>query len=179
MCTSAPGPAHTRGDSLDDVEAVAIHANAMTRTFGIAFDGCTLPGQSEPLFTVDAGKMEIGLGIHGEPGIDTAEMLPAGEIARMLVETVLNDTPNGAGNRAAVMLNGLGSTKYEELFVLYKDVQKELDKAGLELYEPMVGEFVTSLDMAGCSLSLMWLDDDLQVLLDAPASTPAYTRTGG
>lgn len=172
------GAAAARGESLDGVEAVAIHANARTRTFGIAFDGCTLPGQSAPLFTVDAGQMEVGLGIHGEPGIRTEDMLPASDIAKMLVDTVLADTPADAGSRAAVMLNGLGSTKYEELFVLYKDVSQQLEAAGIEIYQPLVGEFVTSLNMAGCSLSLMWLDDDLQALHDAPASTPAFTLIG-
>jgi dihydroxyacetone kinase len=161
------------------VEAIATHANAMTRSFGIAFDGCTLPGQSETLFTVDAGQMEIGLGIHGEPGVETTDMRPASEIAKLLVDTVLADTPDGAGSRAKVMLNGLGSTKYEELFVIYKDVSRELESAGIEIYQPMVGEFVTSLNMAGCSLSLIWLDDDLQALHDAPAASPAYTRIGG
>lgn len=173
------GASAWRGDSLDDVERVAIHANAMTRTFGVAFAGCTIPGQPQPLFTVDPDKMEVGLGIHGEPGIRTAEMLPASELARLMVDTVLADTPEGAGSRAALLLNGLGSTKYEELFVLYKDVYKLLEKAGIEIHEPYVGEFVTSLDMAGCSLSLMWLDDELQELHDAPASTPAFTRLGG
>ena len=173
------GASAARGDSLDGVEATAIHANAMTRSFGIAFDGCTLPGQSEPLFTVEPGQMEIGLGIHGEPGVDTADMRPAAEIAKLLVDTVLADTPDGAGNRAAVMLNGLGSTKYEELFVIYKDVCKQLEPAGIEIHEPMVGEFVTSLNMSGCSLSLIWLDDELQSLHDALASSPAYTRIGG
>jgi dihydroxyacetone kinase len=173
------GASAARGDNLDDVEAAAMHANAMTRSFGIAFAGCTLPGQSEPLFTVDAGQMEIGLGIHGEPGVNTTDMLPAAEIAKLLVETVIADTPTTASSRAAVMLNGLGSTKYEELFVIYKDVSKQLGSVGIEVYQPMVGEFVTSLNMAGCSLSLMWLDDDLQALHDAPASSPAYTRIGG
>jgi dihydroxyacetone kinase len=173
------GASAARGDNLDGVEAVATHANAMTRSFGIAFDGCTLPGQSETLFTVDAGQMEIGLGIHGEPGVETTDMRPASEIAKLLVDTVLADTPDGAGSRAKVMLNGLGSTKYEELFVIYKDVSRELESAGIEIYQPMVGEFVTSLNMAGCSLSLIWLDDDLQALHDAPAASPAYTRIGG
>ncbi len=163
-----------RGDTLDTVEAVAKHANARTRTFGVAFAGCTIPGQSGPLFTVDPGKMEVGLGIHGEPGVRTAEMLPASEIARLLVQTVLQDCPQGVGSEVAVLLNGLGSTKYEELFVLYRDIARLLEQAGLQPYDPIVGEAVTSLDMAGCSLSLFWLDETLRPLLDARAVTPAY-----
>jgi dihydroxyacetone kinase len=170
------GASAWRGDSLDDVEAVAIRANEMTRTFGVAFDGCTFPGKSEPLFTVDSDKMEVGLGIHGEPGIDTTDMMLASELAALMVNKVLGDTPGDAGSRAALLLNGLGSTKYEELFVLYSTIKKLLDKEGIEIHEPYVGEFVTSLDMAGCSLTLMWLDDALQELHDAPASTPAFTR---
>lgn len=172
----AAGASAARGDNLDTVESLTRHANAMTRSFGVAFAGCTLPGQPEPLFTVEPDKMELGLGVHGEPGIETSDMLPARDIARLMVEKVLGDTPAGAGSKAAVLLNGLGDTKYEELFVLYKDVHRLLTEAGIQIHDPLVGEFVTSLDMAGCSLTLMWLDDDLQALHDAPCAAPAYTR---
>ncbi|MCB0059912.1 MAG: dihydroxyacetone kinase subunit DhaK, partial [Caldilineaceae bacterium] len=169
------GASAARGDSLDEVERLALKTNARTRSFGVAFAGCTLPGQRAPLFTVDAGQMELGLGVHGEPGISTGEMRPAREVADLLLDTLLADVPEGAGSRVAVMLNGLGSTKYEELFVLYKDVHRRLLAEGLELHDPIVNEMVTSLDMAGCSLSLLWLDDELAPLLDAPCTTPAYT----
>ena len=172
------GASAARGDGMDAVEEAARRANANTRTIGVAFAGCTLPGQTEPLFTVEPGTMEIGMGVHGEPGIRTSELLPAGGIAELLVDTVLDDAPAGAGSRAAVMLNGLGNTKYEELFVLYGHVSRLLAGRGVEAHAPEVGELVTSLDMAGCSLTLMWLDDDLEALHDAPASTPAYTRGG-
>lgn len=172
------GASAARGDDLDTVEEAAQRANASTRSIGIAFAGCTLPGQTEPLFTVEPGKMEVGMGVHGEPGIRTADLLPASGIAELLVESVLGDAPQGAGPRAAVMLNGLGSTKYEELFVLFRDVNRLLRESGVEAHEPLVGELVTSLDMAGCSLTLMWLDDDLQELHDAPAATPAFSRGG-
>ncbi|MCB0146461.1 MAG: dihydroxyacetone kinase subunit DhaK [Caldilinea sp.] len=169
------GASAARGDNLDEVERLALKTNARTRSFGVAFAGCTLPGQRAPLFTVDAGQMELGLGVHGEPGISTGEMRPAREVADLLLDTLLADVPEGAGSRVAVMLNGLGSTKYEELFVLYKDVHRRLLAEGLELHDPIVNEMVTSLDMAGCSLSLLWLDDELAPLLDAPCTTPAYT----
>lgn len=172
------GAAATRGDDLDSVEELAVRANAATRTMGLAFGGCTLPGQAEPLFTVEAGKMEVGMGIHGEPGIQTSDMLPASGIAKMLVERLLDDAPQDAGNRVAVIMNGLGTTKYEELFVIFRDVGRLLGEAGLEVHSPEVGEIVTSLDMAGCSLTLMWLDDELQELHDAPAETPAFSRGG-
>lgn len=170
------GAAAARGDDLDAVEAITRHANAQTRSFGVAFGGCTLPGQDAPLFTVDPGWMELGLGVHGEPGIRSAELLPASEVAALLVETILGDAPEQAGSRAAVMLNGLGSTQYEEMFVLYRDIHELLVGVGIEPYKPIVNEMVTSLDMAGCSLSLLWLDDELQALLDAPCASAAYTQ---
>ncbi len=172
------GASAARGDDLPTVEAFARLANDRTKSVGIAFAGCTLPGRSEPLFTVEPGKMEVGLGVHGEPGVRTSDLLPAREIAKLLVEPLLAEAPADAGSRAAVLLNGLGATKYEELFVLFREIAPLLRQAGIEAHEPLVGEFVTSLDMAGCSLTLCWLDDDLQALHDAPCATPAFTRYG-
>ena len=172
------GASAARGDSLDDVEALTRHANARVRTAGVAFAGCTVPGQDEPLFSVAPGQMEVGLGIHGEPGVRVAEQVPAREIAAMLVETLLAEAPADAGSDVAVLVNGLGGTKYEEMFVFYNDVAALLDRSGLVPYNPLIGEFVTSLDMTGMSLSLLWLDDDLKPLLDATASSPAFTSIG-
>src|ERR671912_2129450 len=104
--------------------------------------------------------------------------MPARDIATMLVETLLAETPPDAGSEVAVLVNGLGGTKYEEMFVLYNDVSALLDRAGLQPYNPLIGEFVTSLDMTGMSLSLLWLDDDLKALLSATASSPAFTSIG-
>lgn len=170
------GASAARGDSLDEVERLANKANSRTRSFGVAFGGCTLPGQDAPLFTVELGRMELGLGVHGEPGIQSSHMRPAAEVADLLLDTLLADAPQDAGGKVAVLLNGLGSTKYEELFVLFKDVARRLRAEGLEIYDPVVAEAVTSLDMAGCSLSLLWLDDELQVLLEAPCRSAAYTH---
>src|SRR5262245_4965670 len=172
------GAAAARGESLDRVEALARHANSRVRTAGVAFAGCTVPGQEEPLFTVAPGLMEIGLGIHGEPGVRVAEQMPTRAIADLLVETLLAEAPQDAGPEVAVIVNGLGGTKYEELFVFYNDVALLLKQAGLAPYNPLIGEFVTSLDMTGMSLSLFWLDDELKSLLDATAVTPAFTSIG-
>lgn len=174
----AAGASATRGDDIATVEALTQHANSRTRSAGVGFAGCTVPGQDEPLFTVEPGQMEIGLGIHGERGVRVTEQMPAAEIAKLLVDTLLAEAPEGAGSKAAVLLNGLGGTKYEELFVLYHGIAPLLDAAGIEAHEPRIGEFVTSLDMAGCSLTLCWLDDDLEPLIGAAASTPAYTQFG-
>lgn len=172
----ALGASAWRGDNLDTVEAMGRHANAMTRSFGVAFGGCTVPGQGQPLFTVAPDKMELGLGIHGEPGVETSDLRSAQEIAGLLVDKVLSDVPQGSGSRAAVLVNGLGSTKYEEMFVMYGDIHKRLTAAGIEIYKPIVGELATSLDMEGCGLTLMWLDGDLQALYDYPTETPAWTN---
>ncbi|WP_062233841.1 dihydroxyacetone kinase family protein [Aureimonas sp. N4] len=170
------GAAAEAGLSLDEVERLAQLANARTQSFGIAFSGCTLPGASAPLFTVDKGMVAVGLGIHGEPGIRDETAMPAKDLANLLVEPLLAERPEGASGRAAVLLNGLGATKYEELFVLWTHVARRLRGAGLTLVQPEVGEFVTSLDMAGCSLTITWLDDELEPLWLAPAHGAAFRR---
>ena len=172
------GAAADRGDDLDRVEALARKANAATVSFGVAFAGCTFPGKTEPLFRVDAGHMDLGLGIHGEPGIRTVSWIPARELAAVLLEPLLAERPTSAARpvRAAVILNGLGATKYEELFVLWQTLGALFEEHGIEPVLPEVGEIVTSLDMAGCSLTLTWLDDELEELWVAPADTPAFRR---
>lgn len=170
------GAAAEAGEDLDSVERVMRKANDATFTYGVAFGGCTFPGQSEPLFTVEPGRMEMGLGIHGEPGVKTEPWMPANDLADLLVDALLEERPDDAGPRAAVIVNGLGATKYEELFLLYGRIAKRLDEAGVEPVLPEVGELVTSLDMAGCSLTLTWLDDELERYWTAPADTPHFRR---
>lgn len=173
------GAAAEAGHDLDGVERVARAANARTRSLGVAFGGCTLPGADHPLFEVPDGAMGLGMGIHGEPGIREQPLPGADELAGLLVARLLAERPSDAGDRAAVLLNGLGATKYEELFVLWGGVARRLAEAGVRVVEPEVGELVTSLDMAGCSLSLCWLDgedDELSALWSAPADTPAYRK---
>lgn len=164
------------GADLDTVERIAAKANDSTRTLGVAFDGCTMPGADRQLFTVSAGNMDLGLGIHGEPGVSSHPMPTAAELGKLLVSGVLDERPAGASNRIAVILNGLGRTKYEELFVVWKTASKLLAEAGYVVVEPEVGELVTSLDMAGCSLTVTWLDDELERLWTSPADTPAYRK---
>ena len=170
------GAAAERGDDLDTVERLALHANDRTRTLGVAFAGCTVPGADEPLFTVEPGTMEVGLGIHGEPGVSTRELVSARDLVPILLEPLLEERPDDADGRVAVVVNGLGATKYEELFCLAASLFPALDRSGLTPVLPEVGELVTSLDMAGCSLTLCWLDDELEELWSAPADTPAFRR---
>lgn len=165
------------GYSFDEVVRVGEHANDRTRSLGVAFDGCTLPGSSEPLFEVPKGRMGLGLGIHGEPGVSEVDMPSAAELARTLVDGVLAEAPEVEGTpRVVAILNGLGATKYEELFVVWKTASRLLAEAGVQVVEQEVGELVTSLDMAGCSLTLTWLDPELERLYAAPADSPAYRR---
>lgn len=164
------------GCSFDEVVRLAERANERTRSLGVAFDGCTMPGRSEPLFEVPDGRMGLGLGIHGEPGVSERDMPSASELARVLVDGVLAERPEGAAPRVTAILNGLGATKYEELFVVWRTAARLLEEAGVEVVEPEVGELVTSLDMAGCSLTLSWLDDELERLWRAPVDTPAYRK---
>ncbi|MCQ8240071.1 dihydroxyacetone kinase family protein [Rhizosaccharibacter radicis] len=174
MVLKVAGAAAEAGLGLDEVERLARHANDRTRSFGVAFGGCTLPGADGPLFTVPEGRMAIGLGIHGEPGIDEQPTASAAELGALLVRRLLEDAPDGAtGGRVAVLLNGLGGTKYEELFVLWTHVASALRGAGLALVAPLVGEYVTSLDMEGCSLTICWLDEELERFWLAPCDSPA------
>lgn len=170
-------PARFRDDMVDGfVAAYDRYVRRVPGASGVLRAQGPVPGRSEPLFTVDPAKMELGLGIHGEPGVATTERLSATELADLLVERLLAERPADADGRAGVILNGLGATKYEELFVVWKAVAAQLAATGVEVISPEVGELVTSLDMAGCSLTLHWLDDELAELWNAPADTPAFRR---
>ena len=176
----AAAAAAEAGYSLDEVVRVAELANERTRSFGVAFSGCTLPGASAPLFSVPEGRMAIGMGIHGEPGIAETDVPTADELAELFVSTLLAELPEGVptaeGARVGLILNGLGTVKYEELFVVYRRVAQLLDAAGVTIVDPEVGELVTSFDMAGTSLTLFWLDEELEGFWRAPADTPAYRK---
>ena len=174
------GAAAQRGNSLDEVAAVTRRANDRCRSFGVAFTGCTLPGADAPLFDVPPGMMGVGVGVHGEIGVGERPMPSADELADLFVDTLLAevpaDIPGTSGARLVVLLNGLGAVKYEELFVVYRRVAEGLTSAGLTIVDAKVGELVTSFDMAGASLTLFWLDDELEALWSAPASTPAFSQ---
>ena len=174
----AMSAAAAAGKSLDEVERIGRHANDMTRTMGVAFSGCTMPGTNDPLFDVPKGKMGVGLGIHGEPGIKDEPLGDAEAIAELLVQHVLDAAPSNApSSHVAVILNGLGATKYEELFLTYGKVAAKLRAAGLTIVEPEVGELVTSLDMGGISLTLMWLDKELEEAWHADAYACGYRKS--
>ncbi len=168
------------GKSLDEVFRIATEANERVRTLGVAFSGCTLPGAGKPLFEVASGKMEIGMGIHGEPGISRMDAPSADGLAEILVSRLLVEMPSmiedRRGARIGVILNGLGAVKYEELFVVYRKVDRLLSAHGLTIVEPVVDELITSFDMAGISLTLFRMNDELEQTWLAAADTPAFHR---
>ena len=170
------GAAAERGLNLDEAERVAVAANKATRSFGVAFSGCTLPGSDGPLFTVPPGRMAAGLGIHGEPGVSELPLGTAAEVADVLVDGLFDERPPEPGRRVAVLVNGLGATKYDELHLVSARVRARLTAAGLTAVAPLAGEYVTSLDMAGVSVSLAYLDDELEALWLSPVDSPALTR---
>ena len=170
------GAAAAQGWSLDDVERITSRANDRTFTIGVAMSGCTLPGAQAPLFTVPEGSLAIGLGIHGEPGLSEVPLGTATQVADDLVDRLLAALPADRGDRLAVLVNGLGATTYEEQFVVFARVADRLEAEGYTLVEPEVGEHVTSLDMAGLSVTALLLDDELEPLWRAPVDTPAFRR---
>jgi phosphoenolpyruvate---glycerone phosphotransferase subunit DhaK len=167
------GAAAERGDSLDAVAAVARRVNERARSFGIALSSCTPPASGKPIFDLPAGEMEVGIGIHGEPGRRRAPLGTAGEIAELMVEAVVSDLKPGRGARVLAFVNGMGGTPLLELYLLYGEVERRLREAGLEPVRSLVGSYITSLEMAGGSLTLLELDDEFTALWDAPVHTPA------
>lgn len=155
---------------------------SLSRSLGIAFGGCTLPGAGHPLFTVPEGSMALGLGIHGEPGISAASLGSAADVADVLVDGVLAEEPERGGDgyagRVAVLLNGLGATKYEELFVVCARVAERLGQAGLTVVEPEVGEHVTSLDMAGLYPTVTYLDAEKVAVVPGAPESRVLARPG-
>ncbi len=165
-----------KGGSLDEVAAVTEKALANIRTMGVALSPCTVPMAGKPTFTIAEDEMEIGMGIHGEPGMKREKLQTADQIAERMATAILNDYPPKAGQRVAVMVNGLGATPPEELYVIYRKVHEILTGKELIIHRAYVGEFATSMEMAGASLTFMYLDDELTELLDAPANTPFFKQ---
>ena len=162
------------GGNLEEVRAVAEKVNQMTRTLGVALTPCTVPAKGTPTFTLSEDEMEYAVGHHGEPGTAKIKMRSADEITEMMVKEVLNDLPFQSGDEVTVLINGLGGTPQLELFICYRKVKKILGQKKIKVYKPFVGQFFTALEMAGFSVTLMKLDEELKTLLSAPADTPCY-----
>ena len=160
------------GANLEEVEQIAKKTVENTSSFGVAFSSCTLPGADKPIFEIDEDDMEIGMGIHGEPGIKRGKMLSSEEIAMELTTKVLEDLSVMEGDRISVLINGLGMTSREELYILYRDVASILKEKKISVVKALVGEYATSMEMAGVSLSILKLDEEIETLLLQHSYTP-------
>ena len=166
------GAAAAQGRSLADVAELCRRVNGSARSMGMALTACTTPASGEPSFELPDDEMEIGIGIHGEPGRRRVPLAPAREVAEMLVEPILGDLDFTGGDGVLVFLNGMGATPLLELYLMYGEVATILERSGVRVARSLVGPYITSLDMAGCSLTLLKMDDELVRLWDAPVSTP-------
>lgn len=170
------GAAASEGKSLEDVKRVTEKALSGTRTMGMAISPCIIPSAGKATFTIGEDEMEIGMGIHGEPGIKREKLKTADEITEELVNRILEDLPYENGDEVSVLINGLGSTPKEELYIVYRKVHLMLEEKGIKIYRPYVGEYATSMEMGGMSITLMKLDEELKDFLDKQADTPFFQQ---
>lgn len=161
---------------LNEVTAAAQEANDNTRSMGVALTSCVIPASGRTIFEISDQDMEIGMGLHGEPGVQRGALLPADEVAAEMVRRIMADLAARSGEEVAVLVNGLGATPLGELFIIFRAVSQLILKAGLSVCRSYVGNYATSLDMAGCSITIMRLDSELKRLLLAPAESPAFVQ---
>lgn len=164
------------GADLDDVIAAAQKAIDHTRSIGVGLSGCTIPEVGHPNFSVEPGKMEVGIGHHGEPGIEIADLETAGEVARRMCEVVLPDLPFSKGDAVVLLISGLGSTPLMELYILHKDIEAILGEKGLLIHRSYVGNYFTSLEMAGVTMTLMKLDEELKECIELEADAVGFKQ---
>lgn len=160
------------GADLDAVKAAAEKANDNTRSMGVALSSATLPATGKPIFEMGEGDMEIGMGIHGEPGVRRGKIEPADKVVDQIMEHILEDLPLASGDEVTVLVNSLGATPYIDLHICYRRVDQILEEKGVKVHRAFVGPFATSMDMAGMSITLVKLDNELKELLDYPCDTP-------
>jgi dihydroxyacetone kinase-like protein len=170
------GASAARGDDLATVSDFTRTTVERTRSIGVALAPCLIPGASEPGFSVPEGKIEIGMGIHGEPGVEERAMSTADAISETMLERLLDDGAIGTSRRVAVLVNSLGATPLEELLIVYRHVERLLRKDGVDIARRYVGHYATSMEMAGCSISLLALDPEIEALLAAPTTCPFWPR---
>ena len=166
------GAAAEEGRPLAEVADIARRVDEQGRSMGMALTSCTVPAAGRPTFELGENEIEVGIGIHGESGRERRPIAPAREVAAMLVEPVLADLPAADGAPVIAFLNGMGGTPLIELYIMYSEVQQLLQKAGIPVARSLVGNYITSLDMAGCSVTLLRADDEVVRLWDAPVNTP-------
>jgi phosphoenolpyruvate---glycerone phosphotransferase subunit DhaK len=167
------GAAAAAGADLQRVADLCRKVNANGRSMGMALTSCIVPAAGKPTFDLGDDEMEIGIGIHGEPGRTRMKLAPAGEIAEILLSPILEDLPFRSGDTVLAFVNGMGGTPLIELYVMYNEVARVLKAKGVRIGRNLIGSYITSLEMAGCSITLLKLDDELTQLWDAPVHTPA------
>jgi dihydroxyacetone kinase-like protein len=172
----AAGAAAARGDDLEEVARVAEKVIDNVGTMGTALTSCVTPEKGEPTFDLGEDEIELGIGIHGEPGTERVDMMEADEITAELTSAVLDDLDLDAGQEVVTIVNGMGGTPLSELFVVNRKLQELMDDHDLEVWDAMVGDYMTSLDMMGCSITVCAVDDEIKELLAAPADTPGLKR---
>ena len=165
------------GGDLDEVAAIARKTLENTRTIGVALSPCTVPQAGKPTFTIGEDEMEIGMGIHGEPGMKRETLQTADAITERMMDALLDDLAPSDGDTVTIMLNSLGATPHEELYIMFRKAHEILTARGLKVHRPYIGRFATSMEMAGASITLLRLDDELKALLDAPASSPFFVQS--
>lgn len=170
------GAAAAQMRSLEEVKSVTVRALENIRTFGVALSPCIVPQVGKPTFHINDDEMELGMGIHGEPGIQVCKMASADEIADTVLARILEDMPLTAGEEVSVIINGLGATPLEEQLIFYRRVHNVLSDMGVKIFMPHIGEYATSMEMAGLSLTVFKLDEDTKALLRYPGDTPFYTN---
>jgi dihydroxyacetone kinase-like protein len=170
------GAAADFGYNLDEVVRIAKKANKNTRSMGVGLTPCSLPQTGKPSFEIGENEMEIGLGHHGEPGIEKGVLEPADRVADRLVQDILSDIEISSGDKVAVLVNGLGSTPKMELYIIFRRVEEILNEHGISIYRSYVGDYITSLEMGGCSVTLMKLDAELAKALDHPVNCPMFVQ---
>jgi len=167
------GAAAADGRPLAEVAELCRRVNDQGRSMGMALTPCVTPGSGKPSFTLADDEMEIGIGIHGEPGRRTEKLAPAAAVTEMLAGAILDDGPFADGDRVLAFVNGMGATPLIELYIVYRELHRILEARGIAVARNLVGNYITALDMAGCSITLLKLDDELERLWDAPVDTPA------
>jgi dihydroxyacetone kinase-like protein len=167
------GAAAERGAPVKEVAGLAAKVNDRSRSFGIALTSCVTPAARQPTFQIGDDEIELGVGIHGEPGRRRGALQPASDLVDVMLTAILDDRPITSGEPVLAFVNGLGGTPAIELYLVYNEVQRRLQKEGLPIARSLVGNYITSLDMAGASLTLLHLDDELLALWDDPVHTPA------
>ena len=167
------GAAAAQGKSLAEVAELCRRVNGEARSMGMALTACTTPASGEPSFDLPDDEMEIGIGIHGEPGRYREKLAPAAQVVERMASVIVEDLPYESGDRVLAFVNGMGGTPLIELYIVYRDLQRFLEGRGIAIGRNLIGNYITSLEMAGCSITLLRLDDELTALWDEPVDTPA------